>query len=66
MPLKDYIDKHFGGNNAAFARAINVDRQQVRKWINDGWIVSGRKLYSVRREMMNVPHVSPGYECSKS
>ncbi|EOY2735195.1 hypothetical protein ACP3BQ_005250 [Klebsiella pneumoniae] len=51
MLLKEFIAIHFGGNNAAFARAISADRQQVRKWIADGWIVKDRRLYSFRREI---------------
>lgn len=51
MPLSEYINTHYGGNKAAFARACNVLPQQVAKWINMGCIIVNEKLYSPRREM---------------
>jgi len=52
MLLADYIDKHYDGNKAAFARAFGVHHpQQVSPWIRAGWIVFDGKLYSPRREL---------------
>ncbi|SFN76597.1 hypothetical protein SAMN05216516_1207 [Izhakiella capsodis] len=51
MPLSEYIAARYGGNQAGFARAMGVNRQQVTKWLNDGWIVSGNWIYSPRREL---------------
>jgi len=51
MPLQDYINKHYGGNQAAFARAQGVARQQVTQWINADFIVVDGWLYSPRREL---------------
>ena len=51
MKLLDYIIKHYGGNQAAFARAQGVKPPQVSQWIDKGFIVIGQKLYSPRREL---------------
>ena len=51
MKLVDYIDRHHGGNNAAFARSQNVMPQQITRWINQGFIVIGNTLYSPRRDI---------------
>lgn len=53
MSLPEYIESEFGGNNAAFARHMNVTRQQVTKWINDKWIVESGTLYAPRRVIPN-------------
>ena len=53
--LSEYIDKFFGGNQAAFARAQkkedgkSISRPQVTQWINKGFIVVDNSLYSHRR-----------------
>ncbi|EEI9689268.1 hypothetical protein CBJ67_000277 [Salmonella enterica subsp. enterica serovar Hillingdon] len=40
MPIREYIDRHFGGNQAAFARAIGKPRQRVTEWLEAGnWYV---------------------------
>lgn len=49
MNLAEYIKREFKGNKAEFARRMEVNPQQVTKWINDGWIVDGHILYSPRR-----------------
>lgn len=53
MQLKEFIDLQHGGNQAAFARHMGVDRQTVRKWIKAGWIYSSstKKLYSPQRDV---------------
>lgn len=51
MELIDFIQKHYGGNKAAFAKAQGVQPQQVTQWINKGFIVVGGVLYSPRREL---------------
>ncbi|EEU4804689.1 hypothetical protein HBD71_002388 [Salmonella enterica] len=46
MPLKQYIEEQYGGNQAAFARAIGKPRQQVNGWLDSGnWYVYGGCLY---------------------
>ena len=54
MQLKEYIDKHFDGSQAAFAEAQGVQRQQVTQWINKEFIVVDDCLYSFRRELNRV------------
>ena len=49
--LADYIDENHAGNKAEFARKENVTRQLVNQWINQGYIVVGSKLCSVRRDL---------------
>ena len=51
MELIDYIQKHHGGNQAAFARKQGVKPQQVTQWIEKGFIVVDGVLYSPRREL---------------
>ena len=51
MTLTDYIGRHYGGNNAAFARANNVHPQQVTRWIRGKFIVIGNTMYSPRRDI---------------
>lgn len=51
MKLKDYIEKHYGGNQAAFAKSQDVNPQQVTKWLNMDCIVVDGALYSPRRTL---------------
>lgn len=51
MPLIEYINQKFSGNQAEFARRMDVDAQAVRKWVKAGWIVVDDKLYSPRRDI---------------
>lgn len=51
MSLTEYINLYFSGNKAEFARRMEVNPQQVTKWVNDGWIVEGHILYSPRRSV---------------
>ena len=51
MSLQEYIDKHFGGSQAAFAKAQGVKPPQVTQWIHKGFIVVDDVLYSPRREL---------------
>lgn len=51
MPLREYIDACYGGNQAAFARALNVPKQRVTEWIAAGYIVYEGALYSKRRDL---------------
>ena len=51
MSLQEYINKHFGGNQAAFAKAQGVKPPQVTQWINKGFIVIDDVLYSPRRDL---------------
>lgn len=51
MPLLDYINANFAGNQSEFARHMGVSRQKVNKWISDGWVVVGGMLYSPRRSI---------------
>jgi hypothetical protein len=46
MTLREYIEKHYGGNQAAFAYAIKKPRQRVSEWLSAGnWYVYGNNLY---------------------
>nr|WP_147195986.1 helix-turn-helix domain-containing protein [Pantoea sp. CCBC3-3-1] len=51
MPLTEYIAARFGGNQSEFARHVGVNRQQVTRWINEGFIVVDGILYSPRRNI---------------
>ena len=51
MSLQDYIKKHYGGNQAAFAKSQGVQPQQVTQWISKGFIVIDGALYSHRRDL---------------
>ena len=51
MKLSEYIEKHFGGSQAAFAAAQGVKRPQVTQWINKGFMVLGDDLVSPRRKL---------------
>lgn len=51
MPLKEFIDVNFGGNQAAFSRHMGVNRQQVTKWLKGGWVVINHRLYSPQRDV---------------
>ena len=52
MKLADYIDKKFMGNQAAFARSIDVKPQQITQWLNKEFIVLNGIIYSPRRELI--------------
>lgn len=49
MTLHEYIDRHFDGNQTAFANAQGVKKQQVTQWLAKGFIVVDDTLYSPRR-----------------
>jgi hypothetical protein len=51
MKLLDHIEKHYSGNQAAFAKAQKVKPPQITQWINKNYIVVDRVLYSPRREL---------------
>ena len=38
MNLQQHIKKEYGGNQAAFARKMGVNPQQVTRWLNYGCI----------------------------
>ncbi|EAR62574.1 5-methyltetrahydropteroyltriglutamate--homocysteine methyltransferase [Oceanospirillum sp. MED92] len=50
-PLGLYIAVYYGGNRSEFAKANGVVRQQVTKWLNNGFYVVDHKLYSPRRNL---------------
>lgn len=50
LKISDYIDLFFHNNKSEFARSMNVTPQQVTKWVNGGWVISGGKIYSPKRE----------------
>ncbi|WP_167851636.1 hypothetical protein [Salmonella enterica] len=53
MPLKEYIEKYYNGNQSAFSAAIGKSRQQVSRWIASGeWHVYEGKLM---QEKITVP-----------
>jgi len=49
--LLEFIGLHFDGKKSAFGRAQGVSRQQVREWVEKGFIVVVGQLYSPRREL---------------
>ncbi|MCD9436951.1 hypothetical protein LVA97_31415, partial [Klebsiella pneumoniae] len=49
--IDEYVDYYFNGNKSAFARHMEVNPQQVTKWVNDGWVVDNHTLYSPRRSV---------------
>ncbi|MFK8258320.1 hypothetical protein ACFL9S_11090 [Erwinia sp. AnSW2-5] len=51
MTLIEYIEKHFSGNQAQFARYIKVAPAQITQWINKDFIVVDDVLYSPRRTL---------------
>lgn len=54
MKLLDYIQKHYSGNQAAFAKSQDVKPQQVTKWLKMNCIVVEGVLYSPRRELIKL------------
>ena len=50
-PLGLYIAVYYDGNRSEFAKANGVVRQQVTKWLNNGFYVVDHKLYSPRRNL---------------
>lgn len=56
MPLKQYIEKYYGGNQAAFARAIGKPRQQVNTWLDSGsWYVYNNRLLQEKLPLPTPP-----------
>lgn len=51
MLLVKYIEKYYGGSQAAFARAAGVKPPQVTQWIDKKFIVVDHDLYSPRRNL---------------
>ncbi|EMH4161643.1 hypothetical protein RJ498_000859 [Pluralibacter gergoviae] len=51
MPLEQYITLYFDGNKSEFARHMSINRQQITKWINGGWIVVNHQLFSPQRDV---------------
>ena len=51
MPLLDYINKYYNGNQASFARLIGVQPAQVTQWLEKKFIVVDHTLYSPRRKL---------------
>lgn len=51
LQLDDYIQRHYQGVQAGFARAAGVKPQQVKKWLQKRFIVVNDVLYSHRRAL---------------
>lgn len=51
MKLIKYIEKHYDGNQKAFAASQGVKPQQVTQWLKKDFIVIDGLLYSPRREL---------------
>lgn len=45
MKLRDYINQHYNGNLAAYARTQDVTYQQVQRWLKYGCIVYEGAVY---------------------
>ena len=55
MTLFDYIQKHHGGNQAAFARKIKVTRARVGQMVAEGWMVLPFKEGKKVRDKLYAP-----------
>ena len=44
MLVAEYIDKHYNGIRAEFARSMDVSPQLINKWIKCGWVIVDGKL----------------------
>ena len=51
MTIVEYIEKNFDGSRKKFADALGVHKQQVTRWINEGFIVVDGQLFSPRRQL---------------
>ena len=51
MLLSDYIDQHYNGIRADFARSQGVAPQQVNKWLAGRWLVIDGRLYSPKQDL---------------
>lgn len=61
LTIPEFIEKNFQGRvtqdggvtgkQVEFANAMGVNRQQVTKWVNGGWIVVDGILYAPKREV---------------
>ncbi|QBL08849.1 hypothetical protein E0Z06_04650 [Rheinheimera sp. D18] len=51
IPLERFIFEKFNDSQIAFANAQGIKKQQVTKWIKDGFIVVENQLYSKRRDL---------------
>lgn len=49
--LQGYINSYHAGNQADFARHMDVTPQQVTKWLNAGWLVINDQLFSPKRQI---------------
>jgi hypothetical protein len=63
--LEKYIDENFGSNKSAFARYMQVNSQQITKWVRDNWIVYENKIYAPRREIPNFVKVVNAFSSTK-
>lgn len=51
LTLERFIFEKFNDSQIEFANAQGVKKQQVTKWIKDGFIVIENQLYSKRRDL---------------
>lgn len=54
MLLRGYINKNYGGNQAAFARACGVLPTQVTKWITKNYLVIDGVLCKPQRKLPRI------------
>lgn len=51
MPLVEYIEKYYNGNQRSFARLVGVQPAQVTQWLDKKFIVVNHTIYSPRRKL---------------
>lgn len=54
MLIEEYIKENFGGCKSDFARHLGKHKQQVTRWVNEGWIVIDGVVYSKRWKIEEV------------
>lgn len=52
IPLSQFIFDKFNDSQSKFAKAQGIKKQQVTKWLNEGFIVIDGHLFSKRRDLM--------------
>lgn len=62
MGLQEFINTHYGGNKAAFARALNVPSQRVNEWCDAVYISQNWALYIVCHRHFAYPR-KPDFAC---
>lgn len=59
LRVEDFIFRYFGNNKSAFARHMSTTLAHVNTWIAKGFIVSGEKVYSPRKDIPSLEYKLP-------